>query len=187
LSFFPIEVFTWILLDVRLQPSKAELEAESFEIVKLMSVLNPYRKQKFKRTYSSLLLPESWSGVCFWLFTCFELIIVAAMIFWPISIIISMFEFKTWEKGQWIFWCFALVLWLVALAGGVLVIFILAFTVDAVARQKGNLIKWTIRQFEGVSPASVYVGLKMFVILREYLMRYTGAGTRKPDWLDWLN
>ena len=48
--------------------------------------------------------------------------------------------------------------------------------------QLGKVIDWTTRQFVGLSPASAYVRLKMFIILREYLMRYTGEGTRKADW-----
>lgn len=188
LSFFPIEILTWTLLEFRPRPSKSESEAEAHEIAKLMSILNPYRKRKFlKRSTMSLILPEVSSGWWFWGFTCIELLVEGTMIFWPLSIIISMFEIMTWQKGQWIFWCFALALWLIVIAGVVATIYIVSFIVGAIARRRGQAVKWTTKQLVGLSPASVYVGFKMFVILREYLIRYTGEGTRKPDWLDWLN
>jgi hypothetical protein len=159
----------------------------SDEIVKLISILDPYRNRKLEKTVFSLIIPEDWLRYWFWGFTCIEVVVVVAMLFWPMSIIISMFEFITWRKGGWVLWCFALVTWLLVIAGGGITILILPFTVDTVAKRKGEVSKWTIKQLEAVRFASMYVGLKMFVILREYTVRYTGVGTRKPDWLDWLN
>jgi hypothetical protein len=188
ISFFPIEILAWTLLDFRPRPSKGELESEAIEIAKLMSLLNPYRKYKFNNHTRSLpILTEHWSGFWFFGFTCVELLLVIGMIFWPLSVIISMFEFLVWERGRWIFWCFALVTWFIAIAVGIMAVFLVSFVVDILGRQKWKIVKWTATQFEGVSFATVYVGLKMFVILREYLLRYTGEGTRTPDWLDWLN
>ena len=186
-SFFPIEILVWTLLDFRPRPSKGELETEALELAKLMSLLNPYRKYELKSTIASIILSEDWSGPWFFGFTSIELLLVVGMIFWPMSVVISMFELMVWERGGWVFWCLALVIWLTATTLGSAAVYLVSFAVDILGKQKGKVVKWTTSQFEGVSFATVYIGLKMFVILREYLMRYTGEGTRKPDWLDWLN
>jgi hypothetical protein len=136
LSFFPIEILAWTLLEFRPRPSKAELESEAIEIAKLISILDPYRNHNFGKTVFAPILPEDWSRHWFWGFACIEVVVVVAMIFWPMSIIISMFEFVTWQKGGWVFWCFALVTWLLPITGGSIAILIVSFTVDAVARRK---------------------------------------------------
>ena len=189
LSFFHIEVLTWTILEFRPRLSKMEAKAEAHEIAKLMSILNPYRKHKFlKRTTATpFMLLEDSSGLWVWGFTCIEFLLVGTMIFWPLSILVQMFEVMTWQRGQWIFWCFTFALWLIVIAGVVSTVYILSFIVDTFERRTGKVVKWTTQQLVTLRPASVYVGWKMFIILREYLIRYTGEGTRKPDWLDWLN
>ena len=183
LSYFILEVFAWTLLESR------HLHAEAITIVRLMSLLDPYRNRPslsngFWNPWRPFLIEN---GAEWWaiILLALETVVIMPMVFWPASVIIFMVEFTGWRSGRWEFWILTCILWSFLAGVGALLVITVTWIADRVASLERRTINWMIKRLR-VSIVTIYVGVKVILIIRAYLFGYTGAGTRKPSWFEWL-
>jgi hypothetical protein len=200
LSFFTIELLSLAALHIGPPKTRAQLEAEALECVELMTLLDGSDDAWDHRVSlrwqhldgDSLRFKIASFGIL----ALFGLAFAGHLIFWPFSVpMFLLLEFTQRSKGKWIFsyltvfeWGF----WMLVGGAGLFVLITVPGLLlwkfpekqgkywDFFARMLGNMFK------DDRFAVDAFSLLKFALIFRFYLSSYTGYGTTKPDWLDWM-
>jgi hypothetical protein len=116
-------------------------------------------------------------------------------IFWPISVpLFILFDFTVAEKGKWTFIYLTWVPWVFWLVVAAIAISIIIFAalkglqileID-LSKLPPVKLSWPRAWRGGNVVVGAYAGAKTLLMIRHYLVEYTGKDTKKPNWVDWL-
>jgi hypothetical protein len=192
LSFFTLEILS--LAALRLDPrprTRAQAEAELAEINSLALTQNVNR-----RSLLDLDQPSWKYGILAGTALAIFGLTAAMNVFWPFGLpSFLLFDFQEMHSvsGKWVFTystCLRWVFWLSVVGAGTALVLSLPPLVlgkfperrekylEVVKRLPVFLLLW--------NAPSAYAVLKFAIIVKFYVADYTGIGTVKPNWLDWL-
>lgn len=203
LSFFTIELLSLVALHFGPPKTRTELEATAVECTELVTLLdNSDNAWEYRTSLRWQNLGENTSRFQWTAYALAALYGFASalhLIFWPFSIpFFVLFDFVERHKGKWIFqyatflmWSF----WIAVVASGLSLVIVLPGLLLWKSPRRRERYWEICRKF--LSPLitfyhdshgmyDAYALLKFALIVRYYLSWYTGQGTTKPAWLDWL-
>lgn len=112
-------------------------------------------------------------------------------VFYPVSVpLFVLWDYQVISTTKWEFIYLTWLPWAMWLPATGIILTILNALSSKALRRMVNYVKrkvtWPGRWMGWNLFLGLYVGAKVFVIFRHYLSDYTGKGTRKPAWIDWL-
>jgi hypothetical protein len=200
LSFFTIELLSLVALHIGPPKTGARLEAEALECVELMTLLDG---SDDAWNYRNSLRWQHPGGdslrfkiASFGIFGLFGLAFAGHLIFWPFSVPMFLFlEFTQRRKGKWAFAYLTVLEWgFWVLVGGASLLVLIAIPgllLWKFPEKQAKYWSFFTRMLESMFKddrfaVDAFSLLKFALIIRFYVASYTGYGTTKPGWLDWM-
>jgi hypothetical protein len=203
LSFFTIELLALVALHIGPPRTREELETEALKCTELLTLLDSSDKaweHRVSPRWQNSPDDKTRFKLMTWVLAAlYGLPAALNLIFSPFSVpIFVVFDFTEKHKGKWIFTYSTFLLWtlwiVVAASGLALLIVLLGLVLwRSPGRREHYWEFWRKRSKplegwykEGRCVVDIYAPLKFALITRYYIWWYTGQGTTKPAWLDWL-
>jgi hypothetical protein len=193
LPFFIIEILSFAALNTSpVAKTRVQSRAELAEIDNLIQTLNMNRESVWD------LDPNGPSSRPYRAFAWINYVVfglpAVLHLFWPFSVVVFLlFDFQERHVGKWIFTYLAWVEWIFWLAVVACVLLLLAsipMLIFLKFPEKQKKYTRALERFQDVlsniDVLSLYALLKFGLVVRFYSSQYTGKGTIKPAWLDWL-
>ena len=198
LSFYSLELLSLATLQFGPPKDRAELESELLKCTELILVLDESEKSWQIRYSIRWQTPQKAVSVKIFKYIVLGLYGLAAslhLVFWPVSVpLFVLFDFTFYHQGKWDFAISTFLIWAfwVAVAAAALSVLValpglLVWTIPEKRDSYWHGCRWLLKRlFQDVGLADAYTVLKFAVVVRMYLFTYTGEGTVKPNWVEWL-